>query len=105
MNGIEALFNPSGQGELIFRISRSLAVLLGEDVDEAVKIEKKIKKFYDKRSRIVHNGNADITEGEVLELRSYLRKCIIRLNKIDKDKDSILKALNLAGFGESPFKQ
>lgn len=41
MNGMEVLFNPSGGGELTYRISRNTAVLLGQDKIEAENIEKK----------------------------------------------------------------
>lgn len=103
MNGIEALFNPSG-AEIRFRISRSLATLLGKSKGDALKIEEVIKKMYDKRSNIVHSGNADIKEEEILTLRAYLRESIIGFHILNQNKDDILKSLNSSGFGDSPLK-
>jgi len=55
MIGLEALFNP-GEQELIYRISRSVAVLLGKDAKEAEEIQEEIKRLYKIRSEIVHMG-------------------------------------------------
>jgi len=97
MNGIEVLFNPN-QGELTYRISRNLAVLLGENEKEGEEIQKKIKKLYIKRSKIVHSGKTNIDNDDLIQLRYYTRESIKRFYKINKSKDKILKKLNSSGF-------
>ena len=100
MISLETLFNP-GEHELKYRISRNTAVLLGKNRNESRDIFSEIKKLYDNRSNIVHSGKSDIIEKEdVLKLRHYVREAIKEINKIDKDKDELMKLLNVYGFGE-----
>lgn len=100
MNALEVLFHPSGSGELRYRISRNIAVLLGKDKKDSEIIHNEIKGFYDKRSAIVHRGKARIDIDEVLKLRYYVRESIKMIYKINKDKSELLKLLNSSGFGE-----
>jgi len=103
INGLEALFNPGG-GELTYRISRNVAVLLGENKKNAEDIQTKMKKLYRIRSKIVHNGGADIKDEELLKLRHYLRESIKEIYQINKSKDDLLNMLNSCGFGHRPWE-
>ena len=77
MMSIESLFNPSGQGELKFRLSRNTAVLIGKNKDDSQAICKKMKKLYKIRSNFVHTGNSNlISKDDVLILRGYVRRSI-----------------------------
>lgn len=99
---LETLFNPGG-GELKYRISRNTAVLLGKDYDETKLIFSDIKKFYNKRSKIVHTGKSNIVNKEdLLKLRYYVRESIKEISRIDKKKDELLDILNSCGYGEKP---
>lgn len=100
MNGLEALFHPSNEGELTYRISRNVAVLLGENENKALDIQKEMKDLYRKRSKIVHTGKSDVSNEDLLKLRHYARESIKEIYKINKSKDEILKLLNLNGFGQ-----
>jgi len=103
MIGLEALFNPGGQ-ELRYRISRSVAVLLGKDANEAEVIQNEMKRLYDVRSEIVHTGKgASVTEDDLSKLRRHLRESIKEIYKTDLGKDDLLKVLNSCGFGERPW--
>lgn len=126
MIGMEILLSPSNS-ELVNRISRNTAVLLGESSDEAEEIFQDMKKLYDYRSGIVHNGKVDFSEKDFLKLRNFLRKAIIELDKIYKNekmlfgengkiklkmlkkykKDTHQKIqymLNCSGFGDRPWE-
>jgi hypothetical protein len=100
MNGMEVLFNPSDQ-ELRYRISRNLAVLLGKDKEESQDYFKQMRKLYDKRSKIVHTGKAEINQDDVLKLRGYVRDSIKAFLILNMSKDDILPLLNSSGFGEN----
>jgi len=104
MNAIEVLFHPSREGELRYRISRNLAILLGKDKEESQDYFNKMRILYDKRSDIVHRGNAEITPEDLLNLRHYVRESIKIFLKLDKNKDEILNSLTSRGFGDSPIK-
>lgn len=104
MNGLESLFHPSNEGELTYRLSRNTAVLLGENKENAIDIQRDMRELYRKRSAIVHRGRADISEEDLLKLRYYTRESIKEISKIDENKDDILKMLNECGFGERPWK-
>jgi len=114
MISLEALFNPSGGGELRYRISRNVAVLIGNDKDESKHIYKYIKNIYMKRSNLVHTGKVSSrsTEDvfrieELLKLRDYVRRSIIKFNEFiaknpGKKKAALLEILEYSDFGESP---
>lgn len=100
MIGLETLLNPS-QYEVRHRISRNTAVLLGENRANSEEIFTEVKKLYDKRSEIVHSGKRSIVvRGDFLKLRDYLRKAIIKINRIEMEKNEITDLLDSHGFGE-----
>ena len=105
MISLENLFNPGGQ-ELRYTLSRNTAVLLGKDKDDSNQILSRIKDLYQKRSNIVHWGKSSIINKEdLLELRHYVRESIKEINKIGRDKTSLLDLLNASGFGERPWRK
>lgn len=101
MNGLESLFNP-GPGEIRYRLSRNCAVLLGKDKQEANEIFRNVRNLYDLRSSIVHGGKKIIVQdGQIHEVRRYLRESIKKLLDTNKPKEEVMKTLNQRGFGES----
>jgi len=99
MISLETLLNPGG-GELIYRISRNAAVLLGKNENESKLIFDDIKLLYHKRSQIVHTGSIKVIDIEdVLRLREYVRRCIKRIHKLNLNKPELLDILNSSGFG------
>jgi Apea-like HEPN len=56
---LEALFSPDDKGEFTFRISQSLSQLVGTTSDQRAAIFKETKRFYARRSELVH-GQYDI---------------------------------------------
>jgi hypothetical protein len=100
MIGLETLLNPSHY-EVRYRVSRNVAVLLGENREHSEEIFAKVKGLYDKRSEIVHSGKRRTVEKrDLLELRDYLRKAIIEIHHIGKEKNEITDLLDSHGFGE-----
>lgn len=100
MIGLETLLNPSLY-EVRYRVSRNAAVLLGKNREHSEEIFAQVKKLYDKRSKIVHSGKRKtIEKRDLLELRDYLRKAIIEIHHIGKEKNEITDSLDSHGFGE-----
>lgn len=95
---LEILFN-DGQQDISYIISRGTAVLIGETKEDALKLYRRIKKLYGKRSAIVHSGNAKITAEETHELRDYVRRCLRKLFKANIQKDILSEHLTTSGFG------
>lgn len=104
INGLETLFHPSNNGELKYRISRNLAVTIGKNKDDAKVIYDKMKKLYNKRSNLVHNGKADINANDLLLARHYLRESIKKVNSLplenNKNNNILNDFLTAKGFGE-----
>lgn len=104
MISLETLFHPADKQELIYRISRNAAVLLGKTgkcEKSSNDINSDIKKLYDKRSKIIHTGKSNIVnQDDLLKLRGYVRDAIIRIDKIDKTKDDLLYLLHSSGFDQ-----
>ena len=99
----EVLFNP-GSGDITYRISRNFAVLLGNSVEDAKRIQKEIKELYRKRSSLVHNGkeiwNFVGEDDDELKIRNYVRVSIKKIIPMNLSKDDLLNLLNSKGFGQ-----
>lgn len=114
MISLEALLNPSGGGELRYRISRNVAILIGKDKQESKDIYKYMKDMYVKRSNLVHSGKVSSKSTEnvfrikdLLKLRGYVRRSIIKFNEFiaknpSKKKKDLLDILEFSDFGEPP---
>jgi len=61
---------------IIHQISESIALILGKDYEDCIKIEKDIKYLYGKRSSIVHSGSSKIKYYELNNLLNYSGKII-----------------------------
>jgi hypothetical protein len=101
MMAIEVLFN-DGQGELRFRISRAVAVLLGRNATKSQQIFARMKALYDKRSLIVHTGQCkSLSRDEIVQLRYFARRAVILLAGVNAEKSKVTDILNQSGFGNS----
>jgi len=91
-----------GNTELTYRISRSIAVLLGKDIDQAVKIERKFKKLYNARSQYVHAGKCIDMEHAKFALETVC-DLLKKLCSISDDMKTIQGKLHQGGFGSYPY--
>ena len=65
-----------------------------------------MKKFYGKRSTIMHSGNSSsITKEDVLRLREFTRRSIKEFYKTGLSKKNLMDELDSTGFGEKPWLQ
>lgn len=71
----KAIVSPS----ILSQISESTALLLGQDLNDRLEIEKHIKKLYEIRSGIVHAGTKDVSEESYSIFVSYIRNIISKL--------------------------
>jgi hypothetical protein len=100
MMSLEILFNQSTT-ELRYRVSRSVAVLLGKSRNKSEKIAKDLRGLYDIRSKIVHTGECDDLEKQkIVLLRNYVRKCLLKLFALGIKKDELITLLNELGYGD-----
>ncbi len=102
MMALETLFHPTDEGELQYRISRNVATLLGGKEKPSSVIHKEVRELYRKRSKLVHTGTSNITDGDLLALRSIVRESIKALYKLGVNKEDWLQQLNYRGFTELP---
>lgn len=102
MIAMESLVNIA-KDELRFRISRNVAILLGNTKNEAQKIFKDMKDLYDKRSILAHEGTSNISHEDMILLRGYVREVIKKLMKLDKTKRSLTEELDTKGFNDGTF--
>lgn len=101
MIALEALFHPSNQGELSYRISRNVAVLIGSRETKASReIIKDVKELYRKRSALIHTGEIKINDADILLLRYYVRESIKKINDLNFGKDELSDFLTSKGFNE-----
>jgi hypothetical protein len=84
---LESLFSPNDQGELTFRMSQSLSQLIGTTEAGRLELFKVVKKFYSKRSKLIH-GQYDVkaflegrwvTHDECDAWASLIRQAIMRI--------------------------
>ena len=91
-----------GNAELSFRLSRSVAVLLGKSRDESLDIFDKCKKMYSARSTFLHDGSArKIKKEHRLLVLDYSRRVISNL--LNKDLKEVRETLEICGFGDNPY--
>jgi len=101
MIALEAIFNDA-RSELTLRVSRGCAVLLTDSESEASKVFKQVKKFYEKRSRLVHTGDVStITQSDVHNLRFIVRNALIKVIELSLPKQELSAKLIMKGFNES----
>jgi hypothetical protein len=85
-----AIITPS----ILHQLSESAALILGNNADECIEIEKEMKKLYSRRSSIVHAGNSEIDIKMIMDILNY-SSCIILvlLNKKEYQKIKSVKEL------------
>jgi len=84
-----------------YRVSRSVAVLLGHSHEDADNIFEFVKQAYDMRSKLVHTGRAKGLEKlEVWRLRRLVQRAILKLNDLKMSKDEFSARLTRLGFGQ-----
>jgi len=105
MIGLESLLTGEGNGELRYRLSRSVAVLLGETKKESYEIMKQVKKYYDIRSTIVHSGKPGYaSKDDLAGLRQVVRRVITAMLVTGESRDHVLIRITENGFGVAPLR-
>ncbi len=92
-----------GNAELSYRLSRSVAVLLGKSVEESELIYENTKKLYNARSKYLHEGSSSIPENCYNNATEFSRCLISALYTINKPISDIRKELLKSGYGNNPF--
>ncbi len=106
MIALEVLFSPADRLELSYRIRRNIAVLLGKTQGESEEIYKEIRKLYDIRCEISHEGKWNSVKQEsLLILREYVRKAIKEISLFGKSKDDLSDLLHTSGFSTNLVKE
>ena len=72
------LFDNSKE-ELSYRLQTRVAQLLSEDYDECKTIMGEIKSLYGIRSKIVHNGEYEVSDVDLALIRVYAKSVVLRL--------------------------
>jgi len=88
--------------ELSYRLARSIAVLLGNNIEKSVEVFKSVKKIYGARSKFVHNGKR--IKKEDAELAHKITCDVLRkLYAINDNMKTIQSMLHQGAFGIPPF--
>jgi len=104
---LEALFSPSDQTELSFRISQGVALVLGKSAAERKNIFEFAKKMYSERSGFVHGGKDPvetntITVGDIQHLGDLVRRAILSFGTMfargERSRANLHKEILLAAF-------
>ena len=69
---------------ILSQISEGTALILGESVEERLKIETEVKNLYGLRSAIVHSGNKDISRDDHLKILDVSRNVVTKLLTSEK---------------------
>lgn len=98
MMAIESLLNPD-RFEVRNRVSRNLAVLIGNDKEEVDALYKQMLDLYDKRSGITHGRTTkSVNQSDVINVRNLLRRAILEYHHAGMKKEKLLLILNKMGF-------
>lgn len=86
--------------EATFRLTRNCAIFISETKDEAEAIYNDFNRLYKMRSHLIHGRIKGIEYKEVLTLREYVRRSIVRYLLSRKNSDAIIEELDKLGFGD-----
>lgn len=64
---------------ILYQLAESVAMLLGRNQEERLRIDKEMREFYGKRSAIVHKGSGEVSREDCARFLSYARSCLIFL--------------------------
>jgi hypothetical protein len=78
------------------QLAEYAAFVVGQDLDHRLKMVKKVKEFYEKRSGIVHGGSSDISQDDVQQA-FFLMRAILRRMTTDAE---IVAMRSMAQFNE-----
>lgn len=98
MIAIEALYSKNSQELLSFRVTRNCSIFLGENEVDSIKIYKDMKNLYKIRSEIIHGSAGKLNHQNLLLLRMYVRKSIVKYLITSKDPNKILDNFDTLGF-------
>jgi hypothetical protein len=80
MIALESVILFEGQAdEISSRLRNRIACILESDAERRSQIVNDMKQLYTIRSKIVHNGNPDVTYADVLRLRLLSKRVLLRL--------------------------
>jgi|GEM_PF-1941792 len=98
MTCLEALFNFKG-AEITHTISRHLAILLSQTVEEFQNNYVRVRKLYSLRSKIIHGANVSGNISDSLdELEDFVRRALKSCIGLDITHDVFFAELNRRGF-------
>lgn len=93
-----------GNNELSYRISRHVAVLIGNSESDSKDIFRFIKEMYGIRSKHVHGENVIIKLEDYVKLYHLVRRVIIKILYFDKDQKNLEDILTAEGYGSNPVE-
>lgn len=64
---------------ILSQISEGIALILGNNADDRLRIEKELKRLYSMRSAIAHAGKGDVSEEDLFLIFSYCRNAILTI--------------------------
>lgn len=83
-------------------LAERAAFLIGEDLNNRLDIDHKIRKYYGKRSEIVHEGQANISLADLDDFGALVRRIALALlEKLDKERDKLNTVEKLEGWVRS----
>lgn len=81
--GLECIAEKQSKGlvspSINYQISNFVAMILGENIEDRKLLITKMKKIYEKRSQIVHDGQSNVTYEDYVEVFDLVRNLITRL--------------------------
>jgi len=95
-----------GNSELSFRLSRSIAILIGKDEENSEDVFNSFKKIYSKRSNFLHGSNSkdEIQFGDYKKLSEYLIEIMLIIINPNVNIKDIYEVPKIYGFGSHPFE-
>ncbi len=78
---LESLLLPQDRIELTYRLSRRVAHVVGKDGDSSqrARVATEMQRLYGKRSALVHGAGSAVSEDDLLLIRYYAKKTILRV--------------------------
>lgn len=92
-----------GHNRITYRLSKTVAVLIGKDKEESSDYSTRVKELYDLRSKYVHGEIPEITVDNYRELYHIVRRVLITILFSDVGKESFYRIVATAELGGNPL--
>jgi Apea-like HEPN len=103
ITALESIFNQTKE-QISHTISRHLSVIISSNIKEFKENYRKIKKIYNKRSKLVHGGSNEVNDEDLIMANELIRRALRFCLDKKFTREELFEYCNSRGFSEMEFR-